>query len=570
MLINSDSGARLQSPGDVSLRSAPSSQEITDKLSGLFAGQRLLAEIQSVMPNGTYRALINQRSVTLALPFAARTGDAIELEVTASDGKLTLAVRAGNPAETAAAAPSAATRLSRTGQFIQDLFGNSHDGKAAAPALPLNGNRPISEQPPRSGQELSPLLQQAIRQSGMFYEAHQAEWIAGRFAQSELLQEPQARQRGQEKPVASRDTHALGSASQTRRGIQANPQQPQTTTVAASPTGGPLEAQDGVIPENGRPVESSEASSGRIVATKDMADTSPETSPGSTTIGGGDGRRPPAAPLPMAVSTADAPTSEKLPPSIDHAGSAVKDGVHDTAIVSSPRPSAPQDLRPPARTVSALSDTATNSPATDLQPSAEPSPALPEPSEPVSSSDGSPHRVQFAGQERPPSARALPEPAIHVFPDVETVQKSSGDAASTPTLAVHGEQAAAQIVPQSLQSIVQQQLEAFATQHFSWQGQIWPGQQMHWEIDDQSQERDADGEPRDGSEKWQTRLRLILPKLGEVDARLRIEDRQMTLTLLAESEQTRAMLRSQGGELRQQLENAGLTLAALGVVPPAD
>ena len=31
-------------------------------------------------------------------------------------------------------------------------------------------------------------------------------------------------------------------------------------------------------------------------------------------------------------------------------------------------------------------------------------------------------------------------------------------------------------------AVVQQQLEAFATQNFAWQGQVWPGQQMDWEF----------------------------------------------------------------------------------------
>jgi hypothetical protein len=91
-MIRADVANRLQPAADLALRPALPAQEITDKLAGLVAGQRLLAEIQSLMPNGTYRALINQRSVTLALPFAAKTGDAIELEVAESDGKLTLAV----------------------------------------------------------------------------------------------------------------------------------------------------------------------------------------------------------------------------------------------------------------------------------------------------------------------------------------------------------------------------------------------------------------------------------------------------------------------------------------------
>lgn len=36
-----------------------------------------IAEIQAMLPNGTYRAIINQRNVTLALPFSAKTGDSL-------------------------------------------------------------------------------------------------------------------------------------------------------------------------------------------------------------------------------------------------------------------------------------------------------------------------------------------------------------------------------------------------------------------------------------------------------------------------------------------------------------
>ena len=65
-MIRADVANRLQPAADLSVRPALPAQEITDKLPGLAAGQRLLAEVQALLPNGTYRALINQRSVTLA------------------------------------------------------------------------------------------------------------------------------------------------------------------------------------------------------------------------------------------------------------------------------------------------------------------------------------------------------------------------------------------------------------------------------------------------------------------------------------------------------------------------
>ena len=71
-MIQADVSSRLQLPAELNLRPALPAQEITDKLGGLVAGQRLLAEIQALMPNGTYRALINQRSVTLSISGTAR------------------------------------------------------------------------------------------------------------------------------------------------------------------------------------------------------------------------------------------------------------------------------------------------------------------------------------------------------------------------------------------------------------------------------------------------------------------------------------------------------------------
>jgi hypothetical protein len=193
-MIRADVTNRLQPAADPALRPALPTQEITDKLSGLVAGQRLLAEIESLMPNGTYRALINQRVVTLALPFAAKSGDAIELEVAETDGKLTLAVvaRAASDGDKSGG-EAAATSLSRTGQLISNLLAGARDLKGGTMALPLNSNQPLATGPPTSGRDLLPLLEQAITQSGMFYESHQAEWVEGRYSKAQLLQEPQGK-----------------------------------------------------------------------------------------------------------------------------------------------------------------------------------------------------------------------------------------------------------------------------------------------------------------------------------------------------------------------------------------
>ncbi|MDR0440373.1 MAG: hypothetical protein LBI59_05230, partial [Candidatus Accumulibacter sp.] len=235
MIIPPDLAGRLQASSEITLRPVAPVQEITDKLSDFTVGQRLMAEIQAMLPNGTYRAMINQRNITLALPFSAKSGDALELEVTESDGKLALAVVTHRGGE--AEKESVSTTLSRTGQLIGQLLSDvgdgEKDGRKNDKALPLNGNRPLAEAPPGKGQDILPRLKEAITQSGMFYESHQAEWTEGRFPKTELLREPQGRLSPTVTPNADGETA---------------PANPAPDSRAATPTGASAEQEQGAPP----------------------------------------------------------------------------------------------------------------------------------------------------------------------------------------------------------------------------------------------------------------------------------------------------------------------------------
>lgn len=195
-MIPSDVASRLQLAADAAVTRVPTVQQVTDVLSELVPGQRVLAEIQALLPNGAYRALVNQRDVTLALPFSAKAGDSLELEVVDNDGKLTLAVvsKGSTQSDTATAGerPSVETTLSRTGNFIAGLLAKSDEGVPAKPAM-LNANQPIASTPPAKGADMAPLLKQAITQSGMFYESHQSQWVGSRLPTDALLSQPQGR-----------------------------------------------------------------------------------------------------------------------------------------------------------------------------------------------------------------------------------------------------------------------------------------------------------------------------------------------------------------------------------------
>ena len=350
-MIPLDVSSRSPTAADAAQRTPATTPEITDKLSGLVAGQTVRAEIQALLPNGAYRALIDQRNVTLALPFSAQAGDSLELQVTESDGKIALAVvsrlpgGAGKPAGEGVSAT-----LSRTGQLIGTLFSGAGAAKEGATALALNGGQPLAGAAPATAREILPQLRQAIAESGMFYESHQAEWVEGRFPKNALLREPQGK-------------------------------------------------------------------------------------------------------------------------------------------LSSPAAFAPPSL------------------------------------------------VQ-ASPENPPA-------------DATVVPRLAADAGS------------GQAVAPQVQPVVQHQLEALATQNFVWQGQVWPGQEMRWEIEEEGGNRGEEAEEPAAS--WRTRLRLALPNLGGIDARIRLHGDEVIVTLAAGKAEARALLRSESDSLRGQLREAGLSLASIGI-----
>lgn len=373
-MIPADVASRQQASVDTTLRPAAPTQQLTDKLSDLVAGQKVMAEIQSMLPNGTYRALINQRNITLALPFSAKSGDTLELLVTESDGKTSLAVvshQQANDGKTARDAVS--TTLSQTGKLIGQLFSRTDESADNAKALPLNGNQPIAQTPPSSAQELLPLLKQAIAQSGMFYESHQAEWAEGRFPQNSLLQEPQGK--------LSAPTAFIGE---------------------------PATAQS------------------------------------------------------------------------------------NNAMTAAPGAQEPNKDMPAAKTG---------------------------------------------------------------LPDLAAMPKVAGESAPVP--------ASGQLIAPQTQPIVQQQLDALATQHFAWQGQVWPGQEMRWEIEEDGQ-RGATDDPENATH-WNTRLTLTLPALGGISAQIQLHGQQLLLNLAVDSPQTRALMQAEAEALQRQMSESGLSVASIGI-----
>jgi hypothetical protein len=165
--------------------------QVLDVLSEFAPGQKLLAQIQVQLANGAYRATIAQRDVTLALPFSAKAGDSLELEVVETDGRVAFAVVPPRLVK-GELESSASASISRAGLLISDLLGSvTEEVEAKPPGVLLARGEPLAEKPPAKAADIAPLLEKAIVKSGLFYESHQAKWISGAQLTEALLDEPQ-------------------------------------------------------------------------------------------------------------------------------------------------------------------------------------------------------------------------------------------------------------------------------------------------------------------------------------------------------------------------------------------
>ena len=116
-------------------------------------------------------------------------------------------------------------------------------------------------------------------------------------------------------------------------------------------------------------------------------------------------------------------------------------------------------------------------------------------------------------------------------------------------------------IAERLLPLVHQQLDTLATHQLVWQGQVWPGQQMEWEIEDPA----GRGAPDDGDAEpyWNTTLRLTLPHLGGIEARLHLTPAGVAVRLIADDAHSRDILAAGQPRLAEALDAADLPLTGM-------
>lgn len=109
-------------------------------------------------------------------------------------------------------------------------------------------------------------------------------------------------------------------------------------------------------------------------------------------------------------------------------------------------------------------------------------------------------------------------------------------------------------IPEHLRTLVQQQLNALETRQVLWQGPVWQGQEMRWEVREDSPHRNARGE----EVQWNTQIHLDMPRLGGITARLSFTNGALNLALDTSNAQTRERLGKASSQLVAALTERGI------------
>lgn len=110
--------------------------------------------------------------------------------------------------------------------------------------------------------------------------------------------------------------------------------------------------------------------------------------------------------------------------------------------------------------------------------------------------------------------------------------------------------------------LISLQLDTLEQRRILWQGELFPGQPLEWEVSDETPQRKNNDEPA-AEPSWQSSVRFSLPTLGAVSATIRLTGEHVQVNVRTADADTASALRQHGNLLADALGAAGTTLDAL-------
>lgn len=120
------------------------------------------------------------------------------------------------------------------------------------------------------------------------------------------------------------------------------------------------------------------------------------------------------------------------------------------------------------------------------------------------------------------------------------------------------------------ESLINKQLAVLENQRFQWQGEIWPGQKMDWQVQLQEEavREDQHGADQPTAEEApvSSTLKLDLPSLGKISAHITLQEGRLRVRMAAVASDAANRMQAELSSLAQALTSHGQALDALAVV----
>ena len=473
-------------------------------LAELQPGDKVPVFVLSSQPNGRFYVDVQNQLLDMNLPPGTQTGQSLELQVVSnSPGQLVFSLP--NPA---AGSTETAVDLSAVSRMLQQVVAGSGSGSVAQL---LASSAPLTETPLDTPQ-LASQLQATVENSGLFYESRQLQWTQGQVSLQDLMQQPQA---GLPASGGGVNAQLLVTAQQATLINASSPasQGAGTTQATAAPANQALASNTASPAASGSPLP-------------------PTTNSAATATG--------APELTNALSA--------IGITLQNIETAVLQLQHGADATATATPTATPVVEPDSAAATSLPQTAA---AAQTMPTAA---ALPNFDQMERLAQSTAQNLVSSVNANVSANAAATAKAAGVV-DAQSMRMAGGDtlAAAAPANTAHAP---------DVHSLVQQQLNVLENQHLHWQGQVWPGQTMDWEI-----AADGHGNSSEGGEEqaWSTRLALNLPNLGPVVAKMQLVNGQLNISFLAAQPQTASALINNQGQLSAQLAAASLPLNPISV-----
>lgn len=147
------------------------------------------------------------------------------------------------------------------------------------------------------------------------------------------------------------------------------------------------------------------------------------------------------------------------------------------------------------------------------------------------------------GETEPPTRESLEPGSLDGEPETPGVMKEMLDLAAPSAIPV-----------------IREQIAVLLSGMLRWQGEVWPGQDMEWDI-----ARGDDGPEQETGQSWQTGIRLHLPNLGSLNANLTFTSGGIRAALKTDSPVTKELMEKEFESLGRNMAESGLRLLELVV-----